>query len=180
MHKTIAIILLIVLTGGIYYFIDHERSSPKTKSLSPYQKVMSHDLEENYPSSPYEVMIMNNHIITYLYGLEIKEEEIPTVINQQRYLFSPELLELNPEDVQVEKIVTEIKAYKEQGFKIIRINSLPVEYNPQNVKLATVKVIQFTNAPKNNYLKYVLEQQINGEWKILGWKSTDQFEIPEA
>ena len=128
---------------------------------------------------PEDLIRINNRIISYLYGGEVKTEEIETLVSIQRTLFDSKLLEINPLEIQVEKVTTKIEEYKEKRFKIIEIKQKSTEYKEEDTNIASIKVIQYTNGENDNYLEYYLKKQIDNTWRILGWKIIGEFDIAE-
>lgn len=179
MRKTVAMAILAGLAVILFFYMNNKIENP-TETTTQFQKIMEYDLEHKYPISPYEVMAINHEIVQYLYGHKIQEHEIESVVAKQRKLFDKELLDLNPFEVQVEKVKKEVAEYQEVGFKIIKIDQVPIEYSPHNAKIASMKVIQYTNTIENNYLEYYLRKQTDDTWKIFGWQPIDQFSVPEV
>lgn len=181
MRKLLAIIIIIICVGGYYYYIEREGSVKlaKKERSTELDKIIEHSAQEESFSNPDEVMIRNNRIISYLYGGDVKPEEIEVLISIQRNLFDSELLEINPFELQLEKVKSKIEDYKEKDFKIINIKQKSAEYNEKNQSISTVKVIQYTNSGKDNYLKYYLRKQVDNNWRIIGWEIIDKFTISE-
>lgn len=178
MRKLLAIMIIILCVVGYYSYLNRDKFVKKEK-LTGFDKIIELSSGGEDLDNPDDAIIRNNQIISYLYGGEIKPEEIETLINLQRDLFDPDLLEINPVELQIEKIKSKIQEYKEKGFKIITVKQKSATYEEKNKNVARIKVIQYTNGESDNYLEYYLRKQVDGTWRILGWKVVDQFEISE-
>jgi hypothetical protein len=177
-RKFIAILLIVVMAGFLYYHIKDKVDVRKDK-VTEFDKIISLDLEQKYPDTVDEVIMINNQIVQYLYGGNILQEEIEAVVNIQRNLFDSELIKINPIEIQIEKVKVEIEKAKEDNLKIIDCKYLSVQYQEQFPDIARVKVLQYTNTEKNNFLEYYLKKQEDNTWKIVGWKKTEEFVISE-
>jgi len=177
--------LLIVIMIAVYFYYMNSKDSntgqgtvvEKTE-LSKFEKIKKLNEQQSELFSPNEVIERNNIILSYLYGGELEnEEEIDDLILFQRNLFDPDLLAINPYEEQVEKVKATLEEYKKTGYRIIEIKRDVVQYEKNNPNIAKIRVIQYTNSNKDNYLEYYLRKQEDGSWRILAWEITDEFSI---
>lgn len=178
MRKFLAIIFILI-SVGIYYYYTGEKKLLKEEKQTEFDRIVEMSAKEEIFYNPDEVMIVNNKIISYLYGGKVKSEEIEPLITIQRSLFDNELLQINPIELQVEKVKSKIEEYKEKEYVIISIKQRSAQYEENNKNISRVKVIQYMTGGIDNYLEYYLRKQIDNTWKILGWETVDEFSISE-
>ena len=169
-YTSIVILAVMVIAVCIIYTSSSVKNTPN--SVTVYERIMQNDFETNYPSSPNQVIEKNDEIVSYLYSLEIKEEEISKVIHLQRQLFAKELLEANEEVMQIAGIKQEINSNAKEEIRIVKIESEVPLYDDNDTSVCTVKqTIYFT---KNGKITrdYTLVKDDSGKWKIFNWKDT--------
>lgn len=191
MRRFFAVAILIVLGVLLYFYTGNRMSSIKEKlPLDEYQKVMAYNLEESYPESVNDVIVLNNKIVKLMYNIENTkgfdiDTHLPELIKQQRRLFDDSLIEFNPFEVQLEKVKTEIennnKLSGEKKFALIGSKMLTpevVEKKDFEYEVRKVKVIFYTSSSNDIYMEYGLVNK-NGKWLIIGYKQTGPFTIME-
>ncbi|WP_058486313.1 DUF6715 family protein [Defluviitalea phaphyphila] len=179
MRKVIGIIIIIFCLFLYYVSLNENKLKDKESEISEFDKIINLNIEKEEFSNPEDVITRNNQIIAYLYGGEVKLEEVETLVILQRNLFDLDLLEINPLEEQVKKVKATIEEYKKNGFKVIGIKQKSAVYEENNKSIAKIKVVQYTNGNTDNYLEYYLRKQEDNTWKILGWEIVDKFEISE-
>jgi len=177
-RKFFMIAVILICVGTYYYYVKTERTV-KEEKITEFDKIVELSNEANYFSDPDQLMVMNNRIIAYLYGGNVKDEEIEQLVTIQRTLLDNELLKINPLETQLIKIESKIAEYKEKELKVIKIKQRSAQYDEKNKNIAKVQVIQYMNAGDDNYLQYYLRKQVDDTWRILGWEVTDEFSISE-
>lgn len=178
MRKLLAIILLILMGIGFYMFID-KNITPSNQLNNKNIDILEYDLENNYPSTPREVIILYNKLQKKLYQNKKDDEKIQQLIKQQRKLFHKELLDKNPYDIQIDRLKIELE--KTQDNKIIesKIQDLtPDNYFGERKELCKIKTIYYL-INGNIYIEFLLQKDEQNSWKILGWQNTDEFTIME-
>ncbi len=181
MNKVIGIILIIVM-GVVFYYSSIGKFDRITKQFeSDYEKILSYDLNDKYPDTPIAIIGVYAETIEYLYGQTKKgekktDENIQDVIYVQRKLLDQEVLDTNPEEVQVAKVKEEIQQLTKQGVYIISTKVMP-EYVQAKNDIYGVKAVQYTNKKGNNYLEYYLRKDNNNRWKIVGWEDIEPFSL---
>lgn len=174
--KVIAALVIIGLIVGVYYYFSvHKRASVEDAvELTEVQKVITKDLDANYPATPREVVKYYNRIIECFYNETYTDEELYGLGDQARKLFDDELLENNPREDYFNALKADIENYHEKS-KMIRSSSVcdsnDVEFQTVDGReCAYVQASYFTN--ENNtyartYQMYVLRKDEEGRWKIL-------------
>lgn len=176
--STAIITLLVIILGIIMVVVGVmlKQEDAIESETEKYDHIMAYDLATQYPSNYVEVLNIHNEIVEFLYGGEIRDEQISDVIAQQRNLFSKELLSLNSYDSQVQKATVEIQTQRETGELIISHNLVESFVTPESADVALAYVAEYTNVGKNNYLKFDIIKEDN-LWKINSWHKVDKSEM---
>ena len=174
------VILLFVIIGLLFftYLSNNTNKSPETTTDSEAQKLLNYDFENEYPKTPRETVKLHCDYLKNVYGDKFAEEDLYTINQNIRKLFDMELLEINAENEQLQKMKDELLLYKEKKQKIVSY-SLPegsqVEKNTENgVEYAKMKVtlnLRVGSSPVSAEQEYILRKDSMGQWKILGWQT---------
>lgn len=177
--KTAAVAAAIACVGVIvglfiYLTVQKQASVEEAVELTEVQKIVTKDLDKNYPATPREVVKLYNRIITCFYDGEYTEEELESLGDQARKLFDGELLENNPRDEYLKDLRADIADYRENSRTIMKssvCDSNDVNYQTvDGDECAYVTASYFINEKKTyNRTKqmYVLRKDEDGNWKIL-------------
>lgn len=171
----LAVVCIGLIVGLFYYFTVQKRASVEDNvELTEVQKLITEDLDKNYPVTPREVVKFYNRIITSYYGEEYTDDELEQLGDQARKLFDDELLENNPRDEYFTSLRADIADYKEKSKTIMNSNVCDSnDVNYQTVdgdECAYVTSSYFVNENKaysRTYQMYVLRKDEDGNWKIL-------------
>ena len=178
-RNVVRVILALVVIGlvvGVYYYFTVQRraSVEDAVELTEVQKVITKDLDANYPATPREVVKYYNRIVKCFYNETYTEDELYELGDQARKLFDEELLENNPRESYFDALKADIEDYRESS-KTIRSSSVcdsnDVEFQTVDGReCAYVEASYFTNENKDyarTYQMYVLRKDDEGKWKIL-------------
>lgn len=170
-----AVICIGAIVGLFYFFSNQRRTSVENMTeLTEVQKLITEDLEKNYPARPREVVKFYNRIITCFYEETYTEEELEKLGDQARMLFDEELLANNPRDEYFTALKADIAEYREKSKTIM--NSSVCSSNDVNYQVvdgdecAYVTSTYFINEDKEysrTHQMYVLRKDEDGNWKIL-------------
>ncbi len=130
--------------------------------------LLEYDYANQYPATPDKVIELNNQIVGYMYSGKASMEEVATLIEGQRNLFSDELLSLNPVDEQVAIAQLQVEEFSRMGLKVIDFKTDGVDHDDERNDLCTVNVTQFVSNNQRNVLTYTLKR-IDSRWKIHSW-----------
>ncbi len=178
-RKTIRVITVIVaaaLIVGSYYYVTVYKSAgvEDNVELTEVQKVITKDLEENYPATPREVVKCYNRIQECFYNESYTDEELYDLGDQARMLFDEELLANNPRDAYFDALKADIAEYEEKDKKIVSsdvCDSNDVHFQKiDGDECAYVTASYFIDEAKSysrTYQMYVLRKDEDGNWKIL-------------
>ena len=197
----ILIIVVAALAAGLYVIYTSQAKKEEAKPAKETNaldeaKVMELIEDQNTEErqrilnlaakSPDQVIALNSLILKITYSKDLKREEIDELVKLQRSQFAPELLEKNEEDVQQLKVWTEAEQQKSQKVKILSFKAL-APYNMEKIKYdgvsrqtVKVSVVFYTNVKGNNYyIDYLLYENDQKQWKIVGWAKGEEFLVTE-
>lgn len=180
-------IVVIIIVGafivGLYLTLTRGKRENKFEpavTTSEASNLLAKDLAANYPGTAREVMKTYCRITQCLYSEELEDDEIEKLIDQLRVLYSDELLAINDRDSMISLARGEIKHYNSNNMTI---NSYHVEesgeityYRNDNPPRAIVDIYFTIKTDKEfsrSYEEFVLIQNDDGQWKILGWRQSE-------
>ncbi len=183
-QKIIYTVLIMAVLAAVIIYAYFARASkieektPKTKA----EKLISRNLEGNYPGTPREVVKLYGEITKCLYNRKEKpkltKEQFEALFDQVRVLYSQELLEKNERKEQLDKLDADVAAYEKESKTIMSYTvqqSSQIEFGELNGKEVARVVIIFTTKasgeqPMKTYEQFLLQADETDRWKILGWE----------
>ncbi len=175
--RLITFIGIIILVGLYIFLMNRDTKKAQEENLSEQVlNVIGSDIEMDYPSTPREVIIKFNEIMTCCYEKNLSDDTLKKLIMQERVLFDQELLEQNPIDSQLKDLKEEINDYKKSKRTIISsavAKSSSVTYWSKEDKEYASIIASYTlkdSEVTKTYEKYILRKDDNDKWRILGWE----------
>lgn len=171
----IAVVCVGLIVGLYYYFTNYKRGSVEDMvELNEVQKIITYNLDSDYPATPRETVKLYNRIITCFYNETYTDKELEQLADQARKLFDEELIANNPRDEYLRALKADIEEYHEKSRTITNSSVCKSnEVNYQTVdgaECAYVSSTYFINE-KKKYSRtnqmYVLRKDADGHWKIL-------------
>lgn len=176
---------------GVYYMMNYKTNSNNSEELNvpetKVEKLLAKDLELEYPATVKTVMNLYSQYSKCFYDGEYTEEELPKLLDKYRQLLDPELLANNPVEDQLKSLNEEIGAYGGKG-QVIMSYYWPTSKDADGKKNAKEDVIYYTKDGVNyasttiayalkqgtdtvaaSQEKFILRQDSDKKWKILGW-----------
>ena len=139
-----------------------------------YEETLARDLAAYYPQSPEELMNLYAAAMFFLYGNFIADEDFMLdVLDWQRQMLHPYLLEINPPQYQFANLVAAIEALNESGISPRRAEITATRFDFANHRRAEVHLRQVMVHYEKMYWVYFLETDEDDKWRILGWVRTD-------
>lgn len=187
MKKAIRIGLSVIICAGLvvgyYYYLSHRNDNNTTEDatkVTEVDKILQKDFDEQYPTSPREVVKWYNRIITAYYGEEYTDEQLEGMADQARKLLDDELLQYNLKDTYLENLKKDIDNYKTLNKKIVQSSvsdSNDITYaTVKGASCAYVNAYYFSKEGSNysrTYQEFVLRKDSKGKWKILTFRLTE-------
>ncbi len=183
-NKAFTVVLFLVVIAALGYYTYLSNKSPGHDDVtesSEKEILMNYDMENNYPKTAREVVKTHCRFLKYIYSedftKEATEDDYFTMTQQIRKLFDEELLELNSADAQLQGLKSEIALYQTNKQKFISYSlaeSSQIEYNTENgkeyAKMRVTIAMTIDGASLSADEEYILRQDEDGKWKILGWQ----------
>lgn len=181
-QKIIFAVVCVVIIVGLFWYTATKKgnSAENNDDLTEAEKVITRNLEKNYPETPREVVKFYNRIITCFYDEEYTDDELYELGDQARLLMDDELLENNSKDDYFKNLKADIEDYHDKSKKIESssvCSSDEVKYQKiDGDDCAYVTASYFVNENKS-YTRtnqtYVLRKDKDGKWKILVFYQTE-------
>lgn len=180
----IVFVIMAVTAFGLYYYLVNKAkiSSPQTET-SAVQDVLLKNLETDYPATVREVLKYYNEIMSCYYNEDCTQEEIEALADKAMELYDTELADYQDRVQYIANLKTEIERY--QKDEIVLSNSSPasstdVEYYVRDGRdCAKIRCVYTLRKGTNlSTLKevYIMREDEDGHWKILGWDLADEKE----
>ncbi|MBQ1193129.1 MAG: hypothetical protein IIX45_03310 [Lachnospiraceae bacterium] len=185
----ITIALLCILAVLLFYhFSNNTTPSGNTEEettvhVSEVDKLISKDLDKNYPITVREVVDLFTRIQICYYNEDCSSDEIVKLAYMATILFDDELNANNPFDEYYDALVDDINQYMEEGKIISRViidKASDVIYSTvDDTKYASINCIYYlktSDTTEKITETYILRKDGEGRWKILGWKLYEEKE----
>jgi hypothetical protein len=181
MKKVIRIlvaVLCIAAVCGAFYFLKQrtDKAQNAEEDLTEVQKLITKNLDENYPATPREVVKLYNRFITCFYKDDYTQEELTQMADQVWLLLDEELQEENPKETYLASLEADIDDYASRNRYIASSSvsdSADVEEKTiDGDKIAYVTSSYFVregSSYERTYQEYVLRKDSDGNWKIMGF-----------
>ncbi len=140
----------------------------ENEASSRYETIMAFDFENNYPSTPNKVMDDYCYIISYLYSDEIKEEEIPSVVEKSRELMHFKTIGATGLEEQIQNVKNEREIIESTGSFVTSVSHSNVVVDTQFPNYADCVITEYTQSGDNLVGEYVLQMD-NYQWKVYSW-----------
>ena len=172
-------LVAVAAVGGYYQFMKRQQMQSEVKApTTELEKLIAKDLEIGYPETPTEVMKLWGRLNQCIYNTKLTDDEFDQLLLQLRMLYSTDLLDVNPESVQHEKLKAEVDQFKSDKKKIVSYSAdtgSAVQYKNINGRdCAYLKISYFMNTGGRSYAKtfqdFILVDE-EGRWKILGFQN---------
>ncbi len=174
----------------IFYTVNNRDNSrvfddKKSENIEA-QAIISKNLDRFYPSTVREVVRLFQRINVCLKSNTYTEDEYYKLVDKLMMLYDDELVEKNPRDKYATSLYDDISAFKQAGKAIsvtnIQLDSQADRYEIDGRKMASIVglyVVKTKSGLAKTYEKYILREDEDGNWKILGWELTDPVEFPD-
>lgn len=189
MAKLVGGLLLTAVVILIVFFLLNQRPDEEIYAKegtinTEAQALLDRDLDRNYPANVREVVRLYARISKCWYNETITRTELSGLIAMQRMLFDEEFLTNNPLSTQEAKLTNEIETAKEEkttmwSYRVQKESSVE-KWESEGVNYASIVACFLMRRGKNNeysYEEFLLREDENERWKIVGWRLTEPIEI---
>ncbi|MCM1385688.1 MAG: hypothetical protein NC231_00035 [Bacillus sp. (in: Bacteria)] len=177
----IGVILAALVIGYFYYVVNKdEKPQEEVVESTQVQTVLMRDLEKNYPPSPKEVVKYFSEISKCFYNEKYTEEELNELAVQIQGIYDDELIANKTQEEYIKDLKNDIAEMKANDRAISSYEvsaSTDVEFFNDNgdscARLYCIyNIRQGTNILQNRIV-FILRQDEDKHWKILGWDLDD-------
>ena len=182
---------LVCIAILIVFFVLNQKAdddifSKKENVSTEVQNILSKDLERNYPATVREVVRLYSRISKCYYNEPISESEFEQLITMQRKLFDEEFLDNNQLETFTNNLSIEVETIRENEYTMVSYRvqkqSSVTSWESGKNKFSSI-IASYTlkegSEYKKTYEEFLLREDENGRWKIVGWRLTDPIEIEE-
>lgn len=184
---TILLIFLACLIVGYYFYLSNIRSSSNEKTeiadteiMTMSQKVLSRNLDSNYPPSPREVVKYFSEITQCFYNEEHTDEELKDLALKMREIYDDELVANQSEEEYLDLLRSDVDEYKSNGRSISAYSpssSMDVEFFSEDgydwARLYCIYDVKQDSLIYKTTLCFILRKDENSHYKIYGWEKQD-------
>lgn len=171
-------IILAALVVGYFFYLSKkvQNTQEEVVESTQVQVVLLRDLDKNYPPSPKEVIKYFNEVSTCFYNETYTEDELYELAMKIQGIYDDELIANKSEERYLEDLkaaIQEMKANKRSISSCEISASTDVEFFYEEEDYCarlycTYNVKQESMTLKNTVI-FVLRQDEDKHWKILGW-----------
>ena len=183
MKGTIIAIVLIVLVGGFYFYISNIGKEEDETTVTAVQNVLLRNLENDYPSTPRELVRYYSEITKCLYNENYTDEQLEQMGDKMLALYDAELVENNPREQYLINLKADVKNFKDKSYTIatytVSSSTDVQEYTHEGRRCAN---LYCTYSVKTGGVNYVSSKEIfilrkesdTGHWKIMGFEIVNE------
>ena len=175
--KSIVLLALgAVVVVGLYFMFVGSKKSPEEEqyNLTAVDEITTTNLEKNYPANPRMVVELYAKTMKVLYKEEYTEGQQDKMLYVLKGIMDDELLEKQVNFSQSMK--NEVAERKEGDYSISNYlvqNTEPEVVTVSGKKMCNVECLfslrKGTSGTVANYYNFILRQDDDKKWKILGW-----------
>ncbi|WP_026514298.1 DUF6715 family protein [Butyrivibrio sp. LB2008] len=176
--KSIVLLALgaVVIVGLYFMFVGTKKDPGEEQyNLTAVDEITTTNLEKNYPANPRKVVDLYANIMKVLYKEEYTDGQQDKMLEVLQGIMDDELL-AGQSDFK-KSIKNEVAERKKGDYSIsnyIVQNSEPEVLNVSGKKMCNVECLfslrKGSTGTIANYYQFILRQDEEGRWKILGWQ----------
>ncbi len=179
----VILVFLVLFVLGYYFYLSNRSMPEKTEEISvetmtASQKVLSRNLETNYPPSPREVVKYFSEITECYYNEEHTDEELRDLGLKMREIYDDDLVANQTEEMYLSLLKSDVEEYKQNNRTISSFSpssSVDVETFTKDgyecAKLYCVYDINQDGLLYQTTLCFILRKDEDAHYKIYGWKA---------
>ena len=184
--KTVIIAVILAAIILVYYYSLGYRARrqevEEAIAATVVQSILVRDLEHNYPPTPKEVVKYYAEITECFYNETYSDEELVQLASKIQMLYDAELVANKTQEQYLQDLRDDIVEMKGQQLTVASYevsSSTDVEYFTQNeyscARLyCTFYLKQQGGGRVPSQERFVLRQDEDGHWKILGWELVEE------
>lgn len=177
----IGVILAVVVVGYFYHTANKVDEIVEENAQSTLvQTVLLRDLDKNYPPTPKEVVIYFNEISKCFYNEKYTDNELYELAMKIQGIYDDELVANKTQEEYLEDLKSDIIEMKQNDRTISSYQvslSTDVEFFTEGsdscARLYSTYSIRQGTGMIQSRMVFILRQDENKHWKILGWDLDD-------
>lgn len=181
----IVVVIMAALIVLAYYRMNNTTKGNGTQketsvAISAVDEVLMRDLDRNYPPSPKEVVKYYSELTKAMYNSDLTDEQIEALGARAMELYDPELAANQQWNRYIADLKSEIASKRSQEYAIMSYSlsaSTDVVYFSKNgyecASLYCTYNIRNGSVPGSVMEQFILRQDENEHWRILGWVLPD-------
>lgn len=183
--KGFTLVIFLIAIVALGYYIHLSNDAPSHQDVTPNSEkdiLLNYDMVNEYPKTVRETVKLHWRYLKYVYSEEFikdaTEDEIFTMNQQMRRLYDEKLLEHNSPDEQLQSLKNEMAMYQANKQRIVSYTlseASQIEYNTEDdieyAKMRVTVAMTIDGASLAVDEEYILRQDDEGQWKILGWQA---------
>lgn len=178
----IGIVLAALVIGYFYYVMSKGEKSEKEENVAStlVQTVLLRDLDKSYPPSPKEVVKYFSEISRCFYNEKYTEDELLELAIKIEGIYDDELIANQTKEQYLKDLkadIAEMKTYDRAISSYEVSASTDVEYFYEGEDYCASLYCTYNIRQKSEILQsrvvFILRQDENKHWKILGWELDD-------
>ncbi|MDD6551332.1 MAG: hypothetical protein PUF16_06080 [Lachnospiraceae bacterium] len=189
--RTVSVLVLCaVIIVAFYMYLNKaagERTENKqTEAVTEMDRLLDVDFKKNYPPTPREVIKWYNRYSTLCFGdKKPTKKQTEKIAAKMHELLDDELAKANPVSTYADSLWSEVQDFKERKAKIYEAdvcNTDDIIYKTIDKRdYAYVQATYYSREASSfatTYQKFVLREDEDGNWKIVGFSRTDKNGTP--
>ena len=180
--KTVIIVVVLAAIILVYfYYLNHRAKRQEVEeaiAATVVQSILMRDLEHNYPPTPKEVVKYYAEITECFYNETYSDEELVQLANKIQMLYDADLVANKTQEQYMQDLREDIVEMKGKQLTVASYEvsaSTDVEYFTQDVYscarlYCTFYLKQQGGGRVPSQERFLLRQDEDGHWKILGWE----------
>ena len=175
--KTVVIAIFFVVIILVYFnSLSNDSSKKRTEKVkTELEQLSTYDMVNDYPKTARDVVKMHCRFFKMFYGETLTDDELYTMNQQIRYLYSEALVDFNDETTNLTNLKKSIEKMKNEEYtykSYVLPEASQIQYYTQNgVEMASMEVrvtVDMEDSIGYVYVQYVLVKE-NDQWKIQAW-----------
>lgn len=186
----IAIVIMGVLVVGYFYYLNNKDVNKGGEEevvveLTEIENVLETDITSAM-KTPREAVKFYSSIMKCYYNESPTEEHVEQLGKKAKELFDDELAETNQDGAYLSNLQKEVETFAEARKKVMSYtvqSSSDVEYYREDKREYAIVLASYTFRETEIFEKsneeYILRKDDEGNWKILGWRLTEDVVVEE-
>lgn len=151
-----------------------------------YELLASRDLDNAYPATTSEVLKLYNKYLKYIYNTEMEDDELTTLVDKVRCMWSEEWLKINDRESHIANFKAEVAKFMEEGTVMsnylvedsMKAKSFETPAGVEGRTLRCSYLYTKNGSTSKVYVKFyfLLEE---GKWKVLYYEPIDSIDGEE-